>query len=232
MTEFTRRDMVVMAGAASAMFAPVAANATADIGNLTPIKLLAPQLGRGAPLMDAVKARRSVRELKSDALSPRDLSDILWVADGINRDDGKRTSPTAYHFAGARQCGPVFAFLPNGVYRHDPETHTLVPIKQGDQRKLAGLQPFVLKAPLNLMWTVDMDLVNKITLATVDERIEWACIEIGHKSMAVYLYCAAMGNLGSVYRASVPRADFLAQIVQGTGMNLHVVGGQTVGYLA
>ena len=231
MVDFTRRDVVV-AGAASAMFAPIAAKAAADVGNLTPIKLLPPELGRGAPLMDAIKERHTVRELKPDPLSLRDLSDILWVADGINRDNGKRTAPTAYHFAKVYQCGPVFVFLPEGLYRHDPETHTLIPVKAGDQRKLAGGQPHVLTAPLNLMWTLDLELEKKMPVGTPAEHIEWACVETGHKSMAVYLYCAAMGTLGAGFRAGVPREEFLAQIAQGLGMNLHIVGAETIGYLA
>ena len=46
-------------------------------------------------VMQTFKQRKSVREYSAKQLSDQDLSDLLWAAQGKNREDGKLTSPTA-----------------------------------------------------------------------------------------------------------------------------------------
>ena len=46
-------------------------------------------------VMEAFKQRRSVREYSARMLSDQDLGDLLWAAQGVNREDGRLTSPTA-----------------------------------------------------------------------------------------------------------------------------------------
>ena len=59
------------------------------------VKLDAPDLSRGMSLMEALKERKSVREFAATPLSLKDLSDLLWAADGVNRPDGHHTAATA-----------------------------------------------------------------------------------------------------------------------------------------
>ena len=60
------------------------------------VKLDQPDLERGAPIMKALSDRQSIRSFSEKALSQKDLSDLLWAANGINRQEsGKRTAPTA-----------------------------------------------------------------------------------------------------------------------------------------
>ena len=60
------------------------------------IKLPAPVMMGGKPLMQVLKERHSIREFNTKALSEQLLSNLLWAAAGVNRPDtGKRTAPSA-----------------------------------------------------------------------------------------------------------------------------------------
>jgi hypothetical protein len=63
------------------------------------------------PLLDALAKRQSSREFAPDALPLPLLTGLLWAADGVNRDDGKRTAPSAIN---AREID-VFVALPTGA---------------------------------------------------------------------------------------------------------------------
>ena len=56
------------------------------------IKLPAPKTNGGMPLMEALQKRVTSREFSDKMLSDQQLSDLLWAANGINRDNGKRTA--------------------------------------------------------------------------------------------------------------------------------------------
>ena len=58
----------------------------------------------------------------------------LWVAGGINRDNGKLTYPTAMN----NQDIIIFAFTKSGTYCYNPEGHTLTLIAEGNNRALTG----------------------------------------------------------------------------------------------
>ena len=63
--------------------------------SLKAIKLNAPDKTRGASVMKALADRHSEREFANKKLSLQDLSDLMWAAIGINREDGKRTAASA-----------------------------------------------------------------------------------------------------------------------------------------
>jgi len=52
------------------------------------IKLNPPDLNGGVSLMQALKKRKSSRDITDKKLSLQQLSDLLWSADGANRSDG------------------------------------------------------------------------------------------------------------------------------------------------
>lgn len=76
------------------------------------IKLLAPDMEGGAPLMQCIKERKSNRDFAPINLSLKLLSEILWVTYGINRpEENKRTVPSA---SAIYPLG-VYVFLANGT---------------------------------------------------------------------------------------------------------------------
>ncbi|MRR08363.1 MAG: hypothetical protein EG828_15870, partial [Deltaproteobacteria bacterium] len=47
-------------------------------------------------LVNALENRKSVRDYTTARLNLQDLSTILWAANGVNRDYGRRTAPSAF----------------------------------------------------------------------------------------------------------------------------------------
>ena len=76
------------------------------------IQLPDPQTEGGMPLMDALKNRKTVRTFTSQELDEQTLSNLLWAANGINREDGKHTAPSAMNL----QEVVIYAVMPKGVY--------------------------------------------------------------------------------------------------------------------
>ncbi|MDD4729496.1 MAG: SagB/ThcOx family dehydrogenase, partial [Dysgonamonadaceae bacterium] len=58
------------------------------------IKLNAPNKNSGKPLMQALSERKSSRDFINKDMPIAVLSNLLWAANGFNRED-KRTAPTA-----------------------------------------------------------------------------------------------------------------------------------------
>jgi len=119
---------------------------------LQPVKLLPPQTENGKTLMKALEERRSTREYSDRATSLQDISNVLWVANGINRvKEMKHTAPTAVIW----QEIDIYVVLGKGIYRYEPHDSTLYPIVKGDLREQAGTQSYVKTAPLNLIYVAD-----------------------------------------------------------------------------
>lgn len=214
--------------ALTAWILPVWAQQGAEIGpgtgqiKLEPIRLLPPDREKGIPLMQALALRRSTRNFADRPLSPGHLSEVLWAAAGINRDDGKRTAPSAWN----RHSVEVFAVLTGGAFRYVADGHLLEPVVEGDLRPLTGVQEFVADAPLNLVYVADLLRFTGIS-GPPDELLLMAAVEAGHMAENVYLYCASEG-LGAVTRTLVPREKLAERL--GLGSSQRIVSAQTVGY--
>jgi nitroreductase len=179
------------------------------------LKLLAPDTLNGKPLMQAIQNRKSDRNFENRNLSLKHLSEILWVANGINRSNGKRTVPSAM----AKYPLQTFAVLSNGIYFYNPQKHQLEPVVNGDYRKLAGTQAFVETAPLNLLFIAKAQNEN--------DNFNSAMLDSGYCGQNVYLYCASEG-LKCVVRAMVKESELLNTMKLGS--NYKFIIAQTVGY--
>lgn len=189
--------------------------------DLEPIKLPAPQMTGGKPLMQVLKERQTIRDFSPDKLPPQVLSDLLWAAFGINRpESGKRTAPSAVNW----QEIDVYVALEEGLYLYDAKANELRPVLAQDIRAATGPQPFVAGAPVNLVFVADYTRMGK---ADDDTKKFYSACDTGYISQNVYLYCASAG-LGTVVRGYVDK-ESLAK-----AMNLKpeqkVVLAQTVGY--
>lgn len=160
---------------------------TSVTGSPDIIDLPSPDLGDGASLMVALARRRTTREFSQASLSPQQLGDILWAANGINRaDTGGRTAPSA---RGVHEID-IYAALPEGVYRYDPMSHELRLKRAVDARNLTGYQDFVGGAPLDLVYVVNHFRADQFP---AEQRDTFAGVAIGAISQNVSLYCAAVG---------------------------------------
>lgn len=165
---------------------------------LSPIRLLPPQLDKGKSLMQSLVDRHSTREFSDKELSLQDISNLLWAANGVNRSDlKKRTAPSAMNW----QEIDIFVFLKNGVYRYDAFGMELIPVVTGDHRRDAGTQAFVAEAPLNLVLVADY---SKMGRASDADKPAYASADAAFVGENVYLFCSAF-NMNCVLRASIDK---------------------------
>ncbi|MGA2508076.1 MAG: SagB/ThcOx family dehydrogenase [Chitinispirillaceae bacterium] len=184
-------------------------------------KLPGPQLSGGKPLMQALKERKSSREFSPQKLPAQELSNMLWAAFGVNRPGtGGRTAPSAMNM----QEIDVYAILTDGLYRYEAENHALRRIHSNDIRDLAGAQPFVKDAPVNIILVADYSRTAK---SPQDKKKLYANADAAFISENIYLYCASAG-LATVVRARVDR-ETLAKAMR-LGPDQEIIFAQTVGY--
>lgn len=168
----------------------------------------------GKPLFDVLKARASKREYSPKKLPEQVLSNLLWAANGINREDGHRTAPSAMN----RQEVDIYAITAEGAFLYDAKAHSLKPLAEGDLRELAGTQAFVKEAPLNLVYISD---------TSKQQSIPYAAISAGAITQNVYLFCASEG-LATVVRASLKAPELEKALKLKAEQKILVA--QTVGY--
>jgi len=179
------------------------------------ITLPTPQKTGGMPLMEALAKRSSARTFDTAReLTPQQMSSLLWAGFGINRDDGRRTAPSASN----KQENDLYVLLKTGAYLYDAKAGTLVLVAAGDQRELGGTQAFAKTAPLTVLIVADTARASNREMASADA---------GFISQNMYLYCASEG-LATVVRASVDRSKIAAAL--SLKPSQWVVLGQSVGY--
>jgi SagB-type dehydrogenase family enzyme len=202
-----------------------------DPGNLEVIRLPKPQIDNDCTLGKALRERRSIRSLDNEKkLPPQVLSNLLWAAWGINRpDSGKRTAPSAMNW----QEIDLYVALEQGLYLYDAGEHALKPVLARDVRAETGrfFQPFVAKAPVNLVYVADfsrVSLTGKMAVSEEEKRI-YSAATTGAIVQNVYLFCAAEG-LGTVVRGLFNQSALRSSM--GLRENQQILLAQTVGYPA
>lgn len=185
------------------------------------VKLPDPDRTGGKPLMQALSLRRSARDFSDKAIPLGTLSNLLWAAQGVNRDAGHRTAPTS---KGSNEID-LYVLLPDAAYLYLPEEHALKPVVNRDIRAEAGMQDFVASVPLNLVYVADysrqspeFDKARKMKVALADT---------GFIGQNVYLFCASEGLI-TVFRAMVD-CEKLGKTL-GLNENQEVYFSQSVGY--
>jgi SagB-type dehydrogenase family enzyme len=169
-----------------------------------PIKLNPPELNKSVSLMQALKQRKSSRSYSDKKLTQQQLSDLLWSADGVNRPDNKRTSPAAMGVYNT----DIYVVLAEGIYLYEPVKQELKPVVKGDFRKATGMQDFVGKAAVELVYVYNpKDQKNPRMQVPQEKRMVWIDVEVGCMVQNVYLYCASEG-LASVVRGMIDQKKF------------------------
>lgn len=186
------------------------------------IKLPAPDMNRPATVMHALQERKSTREYSVKELDLKDLSDLLWAANGYNRPaEEKRTAPSAMN----RQDVDVYVILEKGAYFYDAKEHALNMVVEGDYRSaIAGGQDFVLQAPVSILLVTDLAKMGD----PENDRTKAMCaVDVGIVSQNISIFCAA-ANLATVPRASMDEAA-LKEALQLTDSQWSVMN-HPVGY--
>lgn len=156
------------------------------------ITLEPPGLDGGPPLMQALRNRKSVHSFSPTEVSDRQVSDLLWAANGINRHisfkgkEGMRTAPSAKN----HQEIEIYVFLVSGIYLYDAVGHRLLLVQAGDHRKDCGMQVFFADVPLALCLVANFSKMGKYD---EKKRAFYSGIDAGYVSQNIYLYCASEG---------------------------------------
>lgn len=185
------------------------------------VKLPQPDMTRKGTVMTALENRKSTREFSDRELSLQDLADLLWAANGVNREDGRRTAPTAMN----RQDIDLYAVFPEGTYLYNAGEHSLELVSEDDARKdVAGQQDFVLSAPVCLVIVSDYDKMGDAE----SPRVQMMCaVDAGIVSQNISIFCASAG-LATVARASM-NVESLKKVLK-LRENQHPVMNHPVGY--
>ncbi len=171
------------------------------IGEERMIKLPPPQLQGEISVEEAISKRRSIRDYLTLPLTLKELSQLLWAAQGItDSQSSRRATPSAgatYPLEIYLVCGNVEGLSP-GVYKYLPSQHSLKLHLEGDKRsalsRAALNQPWVGEAPVDLVFTA----VYSRTTTTYGKRgIRYVDMEAGHAAENVYLQCVGL-KLGTV----------------------------------
>lgn len=151
----------------------------------------------------AISGRRSRREYGDVALERQQLGQLLWAAQGITDPDvGLRAAPSAgalYPLELYAVVGDNVRDVEPGIYRYQPETHTLALLQRGDQRSAlqsaAIDQDVVGRAHLDFVFcAVDQRSARKYGSRGVERFVP---LEAGHAAENVYLQAQAL-NLSTV----------------------------------
>jgi SagB-type dehydrogenase family enzyme len=145
---------------------------------------------------EAISKRRSVREYKDEPLSLKEVSCLLWAASGITANWGARTAPSAgalYPLEIYLVAGRVEDLKP-GIYRYNPEGHSLVMTVEGDKRfalySASLFQSCIKNAPISLVICAQYE---RTTRKYGERGKRYVHIEVGHVGQNIYLQAESLG---------------------------------------
>lgn len=201
MTVRFRRGLYVIILLLSAVLGGLVVIKSKKMGQVEPVSLPEPRKHSQISLEEAIAKRRSVREYQDKPLSLREISQILWSAQGItDPKGGGRTVPSA----GALYPLELYLVvrkaeeLAAGIYHYLPSEHRLEKIKEGDLSlalaQAALGQVFVKEASINLVFAA---FFERTTQKYGQRGVQYVWMEAGHAAQNVYLQVQSL-NLGTV----------------------------------
>jgi SagB-type dehydrogenase family enzyme len=158
------------------------------------IRLPEPAMKGKISVEEALAARRSVRDFTSKSLTEKEISQLLWSAQGITRPWGGRTAPSA----GALYPLELYVVLSKGLFRYVPKGHQLLRIS--DQNLFNVLahaaleQECVRNAPAVIVMTAVYGRAEK-KYGMRGER--YVKMEAGHAAENILIQAVSLG-LGTV----------------------------------
>src|SRR3990170_3274151 len=181
-----------LAGIALAVVAPAPGQEPSATKAIT---LPAPRATGEVSVEQALKARRSRRSFAATPLTLSHVSQLLWAAQGVSDERGRRRAPSA-----GALC-PLELFLvagnvtglPSGVYRYRPAEHDLVLVVMGDRRAdvaSACRQGWVAEAPASVAFTA---VYARTARKYGDRSVRYVPIEVGAATENLALQAVALG---------------------------------------
>ncbi|HEX7669682.1 MAG TPA: nitroreductase family protein [Polyangiaceae bacterium] len=167
------------------------------------MRLPKPKLSSDESLAEALRLRRTIREMSDEKLRPELLSNLLFAACGVNRSNGPFGSQgiTAASASNSQEID-VYVALEDGAYLFDARRHELVPVLGEDVRALClgPRQPNPSPgAPVHLVFVVDIDKLEHTSgfeepgLHDAEVQKSYYFVDTGLIAGNVYLFAAAEG---------------------------------------
>jgi len=155
-------------------------------------ELSIPQKDLDFPLMKALENRRSIRKWTDESLSKQELSNLLWSACGITKEEtkrskSKRTAPSACN----SQAIKIYVAMKKGLFLYDEKNHQLIQILSKDIREQIGTQKMMHSAPVGLIYVSDFSKMKSFLFRENRQRWFVSAADTGFISQNVYLYCAS-----------------------------------------
>jgi SagB-type dehydrogenase family enzyme len=166
------------------------------------IKLPAPVLHSDTSVEEALFNRRSVREFGDGPLTIREVSQLLWAAQGTTGTGitAGRTAPSAgalYPLEVYVAIGNVEGLAP-GVYKYSPGGHELLKIAEGDKRaELSGAALGQASVKNGVIDIIIAGVYERTTGKYGASGVKYVHMEAGHAAQNVYLQAASL-HLGTV----------------------------------
>ncbi len=196
-----RRKFIKTIPALSVLTGPVSSLATDKPSALEMQTIMLPQPGKdgGKSVLVSLQERKTTRSISSKELPIQILSDLLWAAFGINRDNAGlnkkgRTAPSASN----SQEIDLYVALPAGVYLYKADPHCLSPIVDGDFRIRSGRRSAA-TAPVNIFYIVDLNRYDlgptqpDRSIGDPEVQKSYYYTDTGFIAQNVYLYAASVG---------------------------------------
>jgi len=159
------------------------------------VRLPPPEEKGSMSLEEALARRRSVREFTSEVPTERELSQLLWAAQGITHAEGLRTAPSA----GALYPLELYVATAGGFYRYEPRPHQLIRLSEHDlraaMRRTALGQEAITQAPAVFVIAAVYERMSRKYGAARTPR--YVHMEVGHAAQNLLLEAVALG-LGGV----------------------------------
>ncbi|SHK97413.1 Nitroreductase [Fibrobacter sp. UWH5] len=160
------------------------------------IKFDAPPKALKADVMDALQNRKSAQGFTEKVVSYKEIGNILWAANGINRPEtGHRTAPSALN----KQDVDLYVFTTQAAYKYDPKAHAMNLVVEGDNRALFTER---MKTPVIILLVTD---VSKFDRGPEADRILMGAADAGLVSENISIYCAG-AKIDTRVRASMDKA--------------------------
>ena len=132
-------------------------------------------------LMQALEDRHSDREFINREVDDATLATLLWAAYGVNREDGKRTIPTAKDTKDLN----LYVFDKRGIWLYEADNNLLKQISDQNQLGLFQKQDYMQAVPVVLVYT--------------GSTADYAAMHAGSAYQNVELFAAANG-MASIVR--------------------------------
>jgi hypothetical protein len=135
----------------------------------------------------------------SDKISSRDielydLSNLLWAASGLNRQERGWVIPIASSSA-PQPYWRLYAFIPRGVFLYNWRNNSLMLVNRSDSRASVLEQDLSAPAPLILVLVSDGFLLEDFHERTGGryEKIDLGTLAAGAMSQNIFMACESMG---------------------------------------